>query len=194
MPPDLVKWGHRVARRRWSAPGRGRSLQGGIDVAKPGPKRRPLEERFWAKVQKTDGCWLWTGNISPEGYGRIGELPRRTAHAHRVAYELLIGPIPDGLKLDHLCHNADLTCPGGDACLHRRCVNPNHLEAVTLRENNLRGLGLAARKSQQTHCVNGHPFDLLNTYYRPDDGTRMCRACHKERRQQRARRKREARQ
>jgi hypothetical protein len=101
--------------------------------------------------------------------------------AHRVVYTLLVGPIPEGFTLDHTCHNADSTCPGGWGCPHRRCCNPAHLEPVTHQENILRGEGEAARHSRQTHCVNGHPFDEANTYVRPRGTGRDCRTCRAER-------------
>ena len=89
-------------------------------------RRRPIRIRFMDKVAKTDTCWLWTGAVSAGGYGRIGEASSsRTLQAHRVAYELFVGRIPEGLHIDHLCSE-------------RRCVRPDHLEAVTQAENNLR--------------------------------------------------------
>lgn len=91
----------------------------------------PLPDRFWRKVQKTPGCWRWTGAIQSAGYGSIGLGEGRVGSAHRVAYELLVGPIPPGLTIDHLCRNT-------------WCVNPAHLEAVTHQENVRRAW--AARK------------------------------------------------
>ena len=91
---------------------------------------RTAKERFWAKVKKTDGCWLWTGWKNDRGYGNFEVDSTRTVKAHRFAYEVLVGPIPDGLTLDHLCRNPS-------------CVNPEHLEPVTLRENIMR-----AKKNQ----------------------------------------------
>ncbi len=131
---------------------------------------KTLEQRFWAKVDKAgaDGCWEWTDRKAG-GYGYIytGGQPTN-ARAHRVAYELLVGPIPDGLVLDHLCRN-----PG--------CVNPEHLEAVTQRENTLRGEGVTAREARQTHCKRGHEFTDDNTYRRPSNPSwRICRTCHRE--------------
>ena len=108
--------------------------------------QRPFADRFWEKVDKTgpNGCWLWTGACSRRGYGAIlADFPdRRMLCAHRAAYEMLVGPIPDGLQLDHLCRN-------------RPCVNPAHLEPVTGRENVLRGTGFAAENAAKTHCVRG---------------------------------------
>ena len=79
-----------------------------------------LEERFWAKVEKTEECWLWDGCLNSRGYGCIG-INGVSRLAHRVAYEAAKGPIPDGLVIDHLCHNADPSCSGGPTCRHRRC-------------------------------------------------------------------------
>lgn len=137
-------------------------------------KKYPTEtHRFLAKVLVDDGCWQWTGGDNGRGYGRFTARGRRFG-AHRYMYELLRGPIPDGLTLDHLCRNT-------------RCVRPDHLEPVPHRENVLRGEGFPARKAAQTHCVNGHPFDAANTHRKPD-GRRDCRACHRE--QERLRRAR----
>lgn len=121
-------------------------------------KRTPAEDRFWPKViEDVDtGCWNWTGTRNGGGYGSFtaiyGESP---VCAHRFAYQYVVGVIPVGLQIDHLCRN-------------RGCVNPAHLEPVTARENSFR-----ARK---THCSAGHPFDTDNTYERRD-GKRGCKEC-----------------
>jgi hypothetical protein len=81
----------------------------------------PLEERFWARIEKTDTCWNWTGPMTNNGYGYVWH-ERKTQTAHRLSYQLLVGPIEDGMVLDHLCH-------------HRACVNPEHLRQVTHKEN-----------------------------------------------------------
>lgn len=128
----------------------------------------PFEERFWAKVYFPpceDDCWTWTGSLN-RGYGIFNS---RQAHllAHRVAYTLLIGPVPEGLELDHLCRN-------------RACLNPAHLEPVTHQENMRRGLFGAA-----THCPQGHAYDEANTYVNPKTRDRICRRCKAERERQR---------
>lgn len=124
-------------------------------------------DRFWAKVEKSDaGCWYWTGAVQSGGYGSAwnGE---RMASAHRWAYEMLVGPIPEGLVLDHLCRV-------------RLCVNPAHLEPVTNAENIRRG-DIGGR----AHCTAGHEYTPENTYYRKDrPGERDCRRCRKERARQ----------
>ena len=81
-------------------------------------------------------CWPWQGHVGSQGYGSCAG-PINSPH--RAVYQLLVGPIPKGLVLDHLCHTLDLECPGGPPCLHRRCVNPSHLEPVTNSENSRRG-------------------------------------------------------
>lgn len=104
-----------------------------------------VETRLLAKVVKTDSCWLWQGGVGKKnGYGFIRDNGSRD-YVHRVAYRLWVGPIGDGLEIDHLCHNADSDC-SDDPCYHRRCVNPKHLEAVTHQVNALRGKGAFAKK------------------------------------------------
>ncbi len=166
-----------------------RSLHNAQLLALPGRARRamrPFMELFDAS--DPDACWLWMGNLSRYGYGR-GVLDGRQVIAHRAVYVALVGPIPTGLDLDHLCHNADPECVGGVTCLHRRCVNPKHLEPATRRMNVLRGKTPPAANLAKTQCINGHPFDDANTHLTPL-GHRSCRACVRERK--RAARSRQA--
>lgn len=140
-------------------------------------------ERFWAKVQKTETCWLWEGALDRTGYGffQFNRQARRYRfQAHRLAYELLVGPIPSGLDLDHTCHNSDLFCAGGHSCRHRRCCNPAHLEPVTRSVNLRRGRPAGTFNRNKTHCPRGHPYDLLNTSF-GSRGQRICRTCNRER-------------
>lgn len=127
-------------------------------------REAPPDERFWAKVDKTDTCWLWTAYISPDGYGRFDRLRAMGEQsAHRIAYVLLVGPIPDGLELDHLCRV-------------RHCVNPLHLEAVTHAENVRRGRS-GAHLGERTHCPRGHEYTRENTYVHRNK--RSCRECRR---------------
>ncbi len=101
----------------------------------------PRERRFWAQVDRRgdDECWPWMGFCQKNGYGQYGTTGARLAH--RIAYQYLVGPIPKGLVLDHLCHTRDVECADNEACVHRRCCNPAHLEPVSRRENIARGRG-----------------------------------------------------
>lgn len=132
----------------------------------------PEVKRFWSYVSKdsNDGCWMWTSFTGPRGYGRFfisrktSGLKQRLFTAHRIAWELLQGPIPAGLQLDHLCR------------VHG-CVNPAHLEIVTCKENILRGESLSAKNAKKTHCPRGHALAGDNLYlYR---GRRGCDACRR---------------
>lgn len=115
-------------------------------------------------AEGTDGCWLWTGGKNPNGYGRVFDKGAGALRqAHRLVYERLVGPIPEGLQLDHLCRV-------------RNCVNPEHLEPVTARENTIRGDTGPGRNARKTHCMRGHEFTPENTRIRPN-GSRMCRTC-----------------
>lgn len=141
------------------------------------------EEVFWPRVDRSAGpdrCWPWIGSIDQNGYGRCSCPWRRgTSGAHRVAFFYATGRVVEPpLQLDHACHPGDGSCPAS-TCPHRRCVNPAHLEAVTPRENTLRGDTPASRFAARTHCDKGHPLTGSNLAIR-GDGTRKCRACHAE--------------
>lgn len=110
-------------------------------------------------IHQTGDCWVWTGAKSSNGYGNYWNRG-----AHRVVYELLVGEIPKGKQLDHLCRN-------------RSCVNPEHLEPVTQKENLLRGIGQCAINAKKTECKRGHIFSSENTYVWR--GKRICRECSK---------------
>lgn len=120
-------------------------------------------------------CLLYTGYITNKGYGQIS-VDGIQKLAHRAIYELTVGPIPDGMDLDHTCHNEDASCMGGDDCIHRRCINTEHLEPVTGAENTRRGKSWAINGTK-THCPQGHPYDAENTHVY--DGRRYCRACNR---------------
>lgn len=124
-----------------------------------------LPLRFQQKfVDHASGCWLWTACLTKNGYGRFS-WDGKVRLAHRVAYELLVGPIPEGLEIDHLCRV-------------RHCVNPDHLEPVTRRENIHRGFGITAVHARKTHCPKGHEYTEDNLLLSAlDRGNRVCKTC-----------------
>lgn len=125
--------------------------------------------RWWSYVERTATGWWWTGYVGPNGYGALG-ISGKHILAHRFAYELLIGPIPKGLQLDHLCRDTSCVKVIADE------YGPAHIEAVTPRVNSLRSFSPLALNAQKTHCKHGHPFDAANTYARLTGG-RTCRTC-----------------
>lgn len=126
-------------------------------------------QRWAAKVRlpeywKDEACWGWAGTVDRWGYGTLWDNGR-SVKATRFSYQRFIGPIPDGLVLDHLCRNPN-------------CVNPSHLEAVTDKENVLRGVGPTAKNARKSHCLRGHELAGENLYLRRD-GTRLCLPCQR---------------
>jgi hypothetical protein len=124
--------------------------------------------RFWAKVDASGDCWEWTAHRFSNGYGqfRVGGRGENHRGAHRVVWEMLIGPIPDGWEVDHWCKN-------------RGCVNPDHLEPVPQRVNLMRSGAWSAVNARKTHCPKDHPYTEANTRW--DHGRRHCRACDRAR-------------
>lgn len=125
---------------------------------------KTVSERFtrYVKVDAETGCWVWTGAKQKDGYGTISDNGRRPAH--RVSYERFVGPLIKGLTIDHLCRN-------------RLCVNPDHLEQVTFKENVLRGVGPTAVNARKTHCIRGHELTKENIL--PNAKGRVCRQCNR---------------
>jgi len=128
-------------------------------------KYKNVLERFYDYIEKTNSCWNWTGPDRPNGYGRFCVL-YKTYSAHRFSYLLFKGQIPEGLSIDHLCRN-------------RKCVNPDHLELVTTKENLFRSDETRAsiNKNKQ-QCLRGHPYDSQNTYIH--NNKRYCKICVRE--------------
>ena len=122
-----------------------------------------LASRIGAKIslQEDSDCWLWKGVPRGDGYGSM-RVAGRDWGAHRLAYTVMVGEIPEGLTIDHLCRQP-------------LCVNPRHMEPVTKRENTLRGFGITAQQARRTHCPQGHPYSIENTYR--NKGKRYCRTC-----------------
>ena len=137
-----------------------RHREGGFSL----PKIIDEATRFWSKVMKTETCWLWTGLRYRSGYGRFSLYGGKKGI---LAHQYPKGRAPDGLQWDHLCRV-------------RSCVNPEHLEAVTIKQNVLRGTGHSALNARKQQCLNGHSFDLFNTYITPT-GRRECKKCQQAR-------------
>ncbi len=138
-----------------------------------------IEERFWSKVDwdahDETRCWPWRARKSQQGYGTFIVIDQFRGQAHRMAYELEVGSIPEGYVIDHRCHDPK-TCEGGPACPHRRCCNPSHMKLVTISEN--LSLDRAIKHhGRKTHCPQGHEYTAENTYVAAKG--RTCKTCAK---------------
>lgn len=140
--------------------------------------KRTVAERFWEKVDTSagpDACWPWTAFKNEHGYGQFHD-GTRLVRAHRHSLEMAEGPLPEGMVVDHACHNeADCT---DVPCQHRACCNPAHLEAVTQKVNSIRGRS-GAHQQEKTECPKGHPYSEENTLLRNNGKHRICRACNR---------------
>ena len=141
------------------------------------PKR--VVDRVFARIEKQpdNGCWVWPGAIA-SGYGRVGWRENGAADwaaVHRVVWQELRGPVPDGADLDHLCHDPS-ACRVAKDCQHRKCCNPDHLEPVSRKENLARGGTIPAANSIITECPSGHSYSGTNVFT-DKEGRRYCREC-----------------
>lgn len=124
-----------------------------------------IPSRLWERIEVNEdtGCWLWIGSCYRNGYSQIWNGSRPSL-GHRFVYECVVGKIPAASEIDHLCRV-------------RNCLRPEHLQAVSHRENVLRSFAPTAVNAAKTHCPKGHPYTPENTYRRPADGKRRCREC-----------------
>lgn len=131
----------------------------------PLPPRPSALERFLPKITESEsGCWLWTASLTKAGYG-LFSVKHKKIYAHRWSYEHFVGPISEGLTIDHLCRNT-------------ACANPEHLEAVTMGENVRRGTA-GLHQAAKTHCPHGHPYEGDNVF-KDNRGRRRCKTCKRE--------------
>lgn len=125
-------------------------------------------------------CWPWEQTLRPHGYGEV-MIDGEKKYPHRLAYQLHVGPIPRGWEVDHACHSAAVEageCAGGDGCVHRSCWNPHHLEALSSRENSMRGNHPLFSVARLQVCRQGHDLTIPeNVYIYPDGHKRRCRVC-----------------
>ncbi len=136
---------------------------------------RKQDARFWRQVNVSGSCWIWTGIIDHKGYGQFAANHKKHLAAHRWAYEALVGPIKEGLVVDHLCRN-------------RACCNPDHMELVTTKENVLRGEGITAQNARRVACCCGHEYSVCHR--KNGRSYRFCKRCKNEHQREKRREKR----
>lgn len=136
-----------------------------------------IVERLYSQceVNERTGCWEWTGPIDADGYGWFSVRQVNRVKVHRLSLELNQGQIPEGFHAGHTCHDEDPSCNGGPTCRHRRCINPDHLEAMSSADNTRRGMRPRPQKIK-ARCKHGHPYTPENTIIRKR-GTKECREC-----------------
>lgn len=142
-----------------------------LNLALAAERLRARSEPNPASWYRGSACILWTGHVDRQGYPNKVQVGGIVTSAHRLAYWVAFGPIPEQLQIDHRCHDPR-TCRLLDDCLHRRCINPDHLEAVTARENTLRSGGRAAANAAKATCPRGHAWDRAHA-----SGRRRCSRC-----------------
>lgn len=199
---DTIKGRHSAGN---TLPPRQFAISGGSQMPRVKYIKGTPTERLFAYIKVQDnGCWEWIGYVSKNGYGSI-KFERKVVPAHRFSYQIFKGPIPEGMDLDHICHDPK-TCDGGKSCPHRRCVNPDHLEPTTdavncSKERSVGNRGdtsaaVAALKiiyQSRTSCPKGHPKSPGNTL--TYQGIGRCRECNRiqsQKTNQKNRRNREA--
>jgi hypothetical protein len=162
--PDVVSRNRSPENRQKVA----HALRGRPKSYRCGPARKPVCERIKDRSLPVPwtGCWLWLGHLDRDGYGSISLGRERTQRVHRASYEAFVGPIPDGYVIDHKCRV-------------RCCVNPDHLEPVTPRENVLRGESGAAEFARRTHCKRGHQLVVFVAEQDPSFRIRICMECQR---------------
>lgn len=156
---DRQRYGHGWCRLHW-----GRWKRQGDPLALATFQGLTVEQRFLQYVDRTDSCWLWTGGINQHGYSKFWDGQKLTS-GHRTSFALFVGPLVDGMEIDHLCRV-------------RHCVNPAHLEQVTPRTNVVRSVSPAAINAAKTECASGHPLAGENLILSPE-GYRYCRECRR---------------
>jgi hypothetical protein len=157
---------HRAKGYCWTHYGRWKA-HGDPYTKKSKYNRNPISERIWQYIKKEEFCWRWVYALDVQGYGAL-KVSNKSKKAHRVVYELLRGPIPENMTLDHLCKN-------------RWCVNPDHMDIVTSGENALRGNGPFAKNKRKTHCKYGHEFvpeNIRPTVDKRGNVNRSCLRCY----------------
>ena len=153
--------------RGWWSWGRGRGMDNWKGLTGKAANLHSPHYRFWVRVEQgANGCWEWQGSLSSSGYGQVKRGGKHFM-CHRIAWEDIKGPIPAGYEVDHLCRN-------------RRCVNPQHLECVSHKENCLRGISPWAKNAKKTHCPQGHEYVEENIFRYRNKG-RECLTCKRQR-------------